>query len=131
MLDLRLQQQKHSHKLLVLVELLQILDRLVLEVDELCAVDVGGIGENADGHAGAGDVGEPARVAQGVGNGRAGVGGEMRRGEKYALDGARETLVALGVVVFEANLELDGLDKVSPLLAVGLGEGLLDGAPNT
>ena len=46
-------------KLLVLVELLQVVDGHVLEVDLLGTVDVGGIGENADGHAGAGDVGEP------------------------------------------------------------------------
>ena len=46
------------------------------------------------------------------------------------LDGARETLVALRVVVLEADLELDGLDKVAPLLAVGGGEEVLDGAPH-
>ena len=45
------------------------------------------------------------------------------------LDGARETLVALGVVVLETNLELDGLDKVALLLA-GVGEELLDRAPH-
>ena len=33
-----------------------------------------------------------------------------------ALDGARETLVALGVVVLETDLELDGLDEVALLL---------------
>lgn len=46
-------------ELLVLVELLQVLDGHVLELDKLRAIDVGGIGENADGHARAGDVGEP------------------------------------------------------------------------
>ena len=45
-------------KLLVLVELLQVVDGHVLEVDLLGTVDVGGIGENADGHARAGDVGQ-------------------------------------------------------------------------
>lgn len=59
-------------ELLVLVELLQVLDGLVFELDELCAVDVGGIGENADAHARAGDVGK--------------------------LDGTRETLVSLGLL---------------------------------
>ena len=49
---------------------------------------------------------------------------------KYALDGTRETLVTLGIVVLETNLELDGLNKVAPLLAVGLGEELLDRAPH-
>ena len=72
--------------------LLQVINGHVLKVDRLGAVDVGGICENADGHARAGDMGE--------------------------LDGARETLVALGVVVLETNLELDGLDKVALLLAV-------------
>jgi hypothetical protein len=37
-----------------------------------------------------------------------------------------ETLVPLGVVVLEADLELDGLNKVT-LLAAGLLEGLLPG----
>ena len=46
------------------------------------------------------------------------------------LDGARETLVALGVVVLETDLELDGLDKVALLLAGRLGEELADGAPH-
>ena len=50
--------------------------------------------------------------------------------ERNALDGTRETLVALGVVVLETNLELDGLDEVALLLAVGVGEELLDRAPH-
>ena len=91
-------------ELLVLVQLLQVVNRHVLEVDLLSTVDVGGIGENADGHARAGDMGE--------------------------LDGARETLVALGVVVLETNLELDGLDEGAPAIAVGLGEKPLDRAPH-
>ena len=49
----------------------------------------------------------------------------------YALDGARETLVTLGVVVLEADLELDRLDEVALLLAVGLGKELFDGASHT
>ena len=48
----------------------------------------------------------------------------------YALDGTRETLVALRVVVFKTDLEFDRLDEVALLLAVGLGEELLDGAPH-
>ena len=47
-----------------------------------------------------------------------------------ALDGTRETLVALGVIVLETNLELNGLDEVTLLLAVGVGEEVLDGAPH-
>ena len=46
------------------------------------------------------------------------------------LDGARETLVTLGVVVLETELELDGLDEVALLLAVGIGKELLDRAPH-
>ena len=48
-------------ELLVLVELLQVVERLVLEVDLLRAVNVGGIRENADGHAGARDMRKPAK----------------------------------------------------------------------
>lgn len=45
----------------------------------------------------------------------------------HTLDSTRETLVALGVVVLEADLELDRLDKVALLLAIGLGEELFHG----
>lgn len=45
------------------------------------------------------------------------------------LDGSRETLVALGIVVLEANLELNSLDEITALLAVvGLIEKVLDRA---
>ena len=53
--------------------LLQVVNRLVLKVDLLGAVDVGSISENADGHAGAGDVGEPGMGKTGS------VGESMRR----------------------------------------------------
>lgn len=79
--------------LLVLVELLQVINGLVLHGDLLGLVAVKGITENADGHLGAGDVGET--------------------------DGTRETLVTLGIVVLESNLELDSLDEVT-LLLLGL-----------
>jgi hypothetical protein len=52
---------------------------------------VKGITENADGHLGAGDGGET--------------------------DGTRETLVTLGIVVLETNLEFDGLVEVALLLS--------------
>ena len=39
--------------------LLQVINGHVLKVDLLGTVDVGSIGENADGHAGAGDMGQP------------------------------------------------------------------------
>ena len=51
--------------------------------------------------------------------------------ETNALDGTRETLVTLGVVVLQTNLELDGFDKVALLLAIGISKEFLDGAPHT
>lgn len=79
--------------LLVLVELLEVINGLELHADLLGLVAVKGITENADGHLGAGDVGEA--------------------------DGARETLVTLGIVVLQSNLEFDSLDEVT-LLLLGL-----------
>ena len=48
----------------------------------------------------------------------------------YALDGARETLVTLGVVVLETDLEFDRLDEVAALLALRFGQEVTDGAPH-
>jgi len=79
------------YELLVLVELLQVLDRVVLKVDELGSVDVGGIGENANTHSWSGHV--------------------------WQLDGTRETFVSLGIVVFETDLQFNGLHEV-PLLGL-------------
>lgn len=45
---------------------------------------------------------------------------ELSSSEVGSLDGSRETLVTLGIVVLEANLELDGLGEVATLLVVGL-----------
>ena len=50
---------KLLNELLVLVKLLQVVDGHVLKVNLLGPVDVGGIGKNADGHAGTRDVGQP------------------------------------------------------------------------
>jgi hypothetical protein len=50
--------------------------------------------------------------------------------QQYILDGARETLVLLSIVVLETNLKLDGLHEVAPFLAVRLSKKLLDGAPH-
>lgn len=41
------------------------------------------------------------------------------------LDGSRETLVTLGIIVLEADLEFDGLEEVSLLLVQGVVEKLL------
>jgi hypothetical protein len=49
---------------------------------------------------------------------------------KNPLDCARETLVALRVIVFQTNLELDSLHEVAALLAGRLGKQLLDRAPH-
>ena len=46
------------------------------------------------------------------------------------LDGSGETLVTLGIVVLEADLELDSLEKVSLLGLVGVLKELLDVATN-
>jgi hypothetical protein len=54
------------------------LKEALTQVDLLCSVNVGSIGENADGHAGTGDV--------------------------RKLDGATETLVSLGVIVLQTDL---------------------------
>ena len=51
--------------------------------------------------------------------------------KRYGLDGSTETLVPLRVVVLQPNLELDGLDKIAFLLAVGISQEFLDGAPHT
>lgn len=39
--------------------LFKIVDAHILELDLFCTINVGSIGENADGHAGTGDIGEP------------------------------------------------------------------------
>lgn len=73
--------------------LLQILNGHVLQVNLLGLIDVGGVGQNAERHSGSGNVGQ--------------------------LDGTRETLVSLGVVVLQTDLQLDGFDEVSLLASVG------------
>lgn len=46
------------------------------------------------------------------------------------LDGSGETLVTLGVVVLEADLELDGLEEVPLLGLIGVLKELLDVGAN-
>ena len=79
-------------ELLVLVELLQVIGGHGVNTTVLGTIKIVLVTEDADGHVGAGDRGE--------------------------LDGARETLVTLRVIVLEADLELDGLEKVA-LLGLG------------
>jgi len=86
-------------QLLVLVELSQVLSGHGINTEVLGTIDIVLVTENADGHVGAGDLGE--------------------------LDGTRETLVTLRVVVLETDLELDGLEEVALLLIEGVVEELL------
>ena len=46
----------------------------------------------------------------------------------YTLDGSRETLVSLGVVVLQANLEFNSLDEFTLVFAIGLFKKPLEGA---
>jgi hypothetical protein len=87
-------------ELLVLVELLQVFNGLEFHTSSLGLIAVESITEDADCHLGTGDVGE--------------------------LNSSRETLVTLGIVVLETDLELDGLDEIT-LLLLGLGEDGADG----
>lgn len=86
-------------ELLVLVKLLQVLNGHGVNTSTLSTVAVNSVTEDTDGHVGTGDGGE--------------------------LDGTAETLVTLGVVVLETDLELDGLKEVT-LLLVGVSKDLLD-----
>ena len=49
---------------------------------------------------------------------------------KDQLDGSRETLVALRVIVLQTDLELDRLDEVTAFLASRFGKEILDRAPH-
>lgn len=104
---------------LVLVELLEIVGRHSVDTTVLSTIDIVLVTENAssarwlacgahmrskwaalpDGHVGARNLGE--------------------------LDGTRETLITLRVVVLQADLELDGLEEVALLLLIGVLEQLL------
>jgi hypothetical protein len=111
-------------QLLVLVELLQVISRHGVNTTVLGTIDIVLVTENAtivsaqvlpsfvrrnifalgsnipDGHVWAGNLGE--------------------------LDGSRETLITLGIVVLEANLQLDGLEEVALLGLQGVLKELLD-----
>jgi hypothetical protein len=77
-------------ELLVLVELLKIVNRLEFHTGTLSLVTVESITEDTDSHTGTGNVGE--------------------------LDGTRETLITLGIVVLQTNLEFDGFSELTGLL---------------
>jgi hypothetical protein len=77
-------------ELLVLVELLKIVNRLEFHTSTLGLITVESITENTDGHVGTSNVGE--------------------------LDGTRETLITLGIVVLQTNLEFNGFSELTLLL---------------
>ena len=77
-------------ELLVLVELLKIVNRLEFHTGTLSLVTVESITENTDGHTGTSNVGE--------------------------LDGTRETLITLRIVVLQTNLEFNGFSELTRLL---------------
>jgi hypothetical protein len=52
--------------------------------------------------------------------------GHLRTGDGRQLDGTRETLVTLGVVVLQTDLELNGLGEVTLLLIERVVEKVLD-----
>jgi len=81
-------------ELLVLVELLEILNGLEVHAQLGGLVAMDGVTEDADLHARAGNVGH--------------------------LDGTGETLVTLGVVILETDLEIDGLQEFALLLLAPL-----------
>jgi hypothetical protein len=82
-------------ELLVLVELLEIVNRLELHTSTLSLVTVESIAKDTNSHTGTGNVGE--------------------------LDGTRETLITLGIIVLQTNLKFNGFDKLTGLgLAVFL-----------
>lgn len=56
--------------------------------------------------------------------------GHVGAGDGRQADGARETLVTLGVIVLEADLELDSLEEVALLGLVGVLKELSDLSPD-
>jgi len=103
--------------------LFQIVDGHVLKLNLLGTIDVSCISENAYGHARPGNVGESSWMKKYESTNTC-AGGED------VLHSSGETLVSLGIVVFQTNLQLDRLHKVTPFLAGGFGEELFDGAPH-
>lgn len=91
-------------ELLVLVQLLQVVSRHGVDTAVLGTVQIVLVTQDADGHVGARDGGQ--------------------------LDGAGETLVTLGVIVLQADLELDGLEEVALLGLVGVLQELGDLRPD-
>lgn len=103
-------------------ELLQVIDRHVLEINLLGTVDVGGISKNANRHPWSGNVWESVQMNQ--------IHVHPILWSWNSLDGSRKALVPLRIVVFQTDLEFDGLDKVAAFFSRGTKE-FLDRAPYT
>ena len=82
--------RKLLDQFLVLVEFLQVISGHGINTEVFRAIEIVLVAEDAEGHIGSGNGGE--------------------------FDGAAETLVTLGIVVLEADLEFDGLEEVALLL---------------
>lgn len=91
-------------ELLVLVQLLQVIGGHGVDTTVLGTIEIVLVTQDADGHVGARDAGQ--------------------------LDGARETLVTLRVIVLQADLKLDGLEEVTLLGLVGVLQELGDLRPD-
>jgi len=78
-------------ELLVLVELLKIINGLEFHTSTLGLITVESITENTDGHTGTSDVGK--------------------------LDSTRETLITLGIVVLQTNLEFNSFSELALLFS--------------
>lgn len=88
------------NKLLVLVELLKIINAHVVDTDTISLLTMGSVSEHAGLEVGAGNAGET--------------------------EGTRETLVTLGIVVLEGDLDLNGFSEVTLLsldLCTATGDG--------
>ena len=96
----------------VVVLLGELLDQLLVLVELLERLDVHVVDAYADGFFAVLGVAEHAEL-------------ELRAGDVGERHGAVETLVLLGIVVLEADLELDGLGELTGLL-LGLGEDVRD-----
>ena len=103
-------------------ELLQVIDRHILEVNLLSPVDIGGISEDTDRHPWPGDIWESIKMNK--------IPAQPTLRAFGSLDSSRETFVPLGVVVFQTDLKLNGLDEVAAFFSRCSKE-FLDRAPHT
>ena len=88
------------NQLLVLVQLLQVINRHGIDTKRFSSVNIESITEDTDGHVWSWNL--------------------------WKLQGTRETLVSLWVVVLQTNLQLNSLQEVSLLGLVGVGKDVLN-----